>query len=50
MERKTETGMPSTYIAPEVKVIPLMTQRPILEGSTGDSEFGPSPVTPGGGV
>ena len=50
MERKTETGMPSTYITPEVKVIPLMTQRPILEGSGGDGTFNFPGIPPGGGV
>ena len=50
MERKTEIGMPSTYIAPEVKVIPIAMQRSILTGSTGDSEFEPSPIPGGGGV
>lgn len=50
MERKTEIGMPSSYLAPEVKVIPIAMQRSILTGSTGDFEFGPGSVTPGGGV
>ena len=50
MERKTETGMPSTYLAPEVKVIPLMTQRPILEGSGGETPVGFPEIPSGGGV
>ncbi len=50
MERKTETGMPSTYITPEVKVIPLMTQRAILRDSRGDGTFDFPGIPTGPGV
>lgn len=50
MERKTEIGRLSTYLAPEVKVIPLMTQRAILEVSTGETPVGFPEIPTGPGV